>query len=74
MLNLAVCYHVQGRYASSWAALREAASMARRDGRRDREQLALELLSEVEPKVSHLVIMMAKAAIVPGLVLHLCAG
>ena len=42
ILNLAVCHQGQGRFASAWSEFREAIDLARTDGRRNREQLALE--------------------------------
>jgi tetratricopeptide (TPR) repeat protein len=71
VLNLAVCHETQGRYASAWSEYHEAIDLARTDGRRDREQLALERLIKIEPKVSRVTIHVDRAADIPGLVLTL---
>jgi hypothetical protein len=71
ILNLAVCHQGQGRFASAWSEFREAIDFARTDGRRDREQLALEHLAEVEPKVSHLTLSIDPKAEVSGLTIKL---
>jgi hypothetical protein len=67
MLNLAVCHQGQGHFASAWSEFREALALARTDGRRDREELALQHLPQVEPKVSHLTVVVDPKAEVPGL-------
>ena len=69
VLNLAVCHESQGRYASAWSEYHEAIDLARTDGRRDREQFALERLTKVESKVSRVTIYVDRAADIPGLVL-----
>jgi tetratricopeptide (TPR) repeat protein len=71
LLNLALCHEAQGRYASTWTELREALNVARKDGRRDREKMATELLVAVELKVSYLVFKLDAVIDTPGLVLHL---
>ena len=71
ILNLAVCHEGQGRFASAWSEFREALDLARTDGRRDREQLALEHLAGVEPKVSHLTLSLEPKAEVSGLTIKL---
>jgi hypothetical protein len=71
ILNLAVCHQGQGHFASAWSEFREAIDLARTDGRRDREQLALEHLAEVEPKVSHLMLSLDPKAEVSGLAIKL---
>jgi hypothetical protein len=71
ILNLAVCHEGQGRFASAWSEFKEAIDLARTDGRRDREQLAIEHLAEVEPKVSHLTFAVDPNAEVSGLTIKL---
>jgi hypothetical protein len=51
---LALCHKAEGKTASAWAEFKEVVSLARRDGRKDREQVALEAIAELEPKLSHL--------------------
>jgi hypothetical protein len=71
ILNLAVCHEGQGRFASAWSEFKEAIDLARTDGRHDREQLAVEHLAEVEPKVSHLTFAVDPNAEVSGLTIKL---
>lgn len=71
ILNLAVCHERQGRFAAAWSEFRQALALARTDGRNDRQQLALEHLAQVEPKVSHLTFTVAPRAEVPGLTIKL---
>jgi hypothetical protein len=71
ILNLAVCHEGQGRFASAWSEFREGLGLARTDGRRDREQFALEHLAQVEPKVSHVMLVVEPKAQVPGLTIKL---
>jgi hypothetical protein len=53
-LNLAACHESQGRLATAWAEFNEAVSMARRDGRADRETLARTHLATIEPRLPRL--------------------
>jgi hypothetical protein len=71
ILNLAVCHESQGHFASAWSEFREALGLARTDGRRDREQLAQEHLTLVEPKVSHLTFAMEPKVSVSGMTIKL---
>jgi hypothetical protein len=71
LLNLAVCHEGQGRFASSWSEFREALGLARTDRRRDREELALQHLARVEPKISRLTLTIDPKADVAGLAIKL---
>lgn len=51
LLNLALCYEKQGKYATAWKTYREAEGVARRDGRADRVRLAGERGRAVEAEV-----------------------
>jgi hypothetical protein len=51
---LALCHRAEGRTASAWSEFREVISLARRDGRKDREQVAQDNIAELEPKLSRL--------------------
>lgn len=66
-LNLGICYERNGQYASAWKTFREALEMARRDGRTDREALALERLAVVEHRMSRMTIAVPAEAVIPGL-------
>jgi hypothetical protein len=71
ILNLALCHEGQGHFAAAWSEFRQALALARTDGRRDREQFALEHLALVEPKVSRLTFAVRPPARVPGLTIKL---
>src|SRR5258708_7517825 len=60
MLNLADCYEKNGQTASAWAEFREASSAARAAGSKDREELARQRATALEPKLSRLTIVAAK--------------
>lgn len=67
-LALGICYEGQGKTASAWGAYVTAASLARRDNRRDREKAANERAEALESKLSHVTIDVAKeTAQAPGL-------
>jgi tetratricopeptide (TPR) repeat protein len=65
LINLALCYEKQGRLATAWAEYRNAAVLARRDGRADRVATAEQKIAELEPRVPRLVVHAAKA--LPGM-------
>jgi hypothetical protein len=71
ILNLAVCHESQGRFASAWSEFKEALGIAHTDGRRDREQLAQEHLTQVEPKVPHLAFAVDTKVSLSGLTIKL---
>lgn len=62
LLNLAACHEAEGKIATAWAEFGEAARMAKRDNRADREQYALEHAAAIEPKIPRLVMEVAKEA------------
>ena len=64
-LNLARCYQLMGRTASSWINYVEAAATAKREGRSDREQTAKKFAEELRPKLSKMTIAVTDR--VPGL-------
>ena len=61
-LNLATCYERLGRLASAWAEFREAASLAGKRVEADREALARARIAALEPRLSRMVIKLAKDA------------
>ncbi len=67
LLNLAVCHRDEGKIASAWAEFKDAASLARRDGRADREQFAQDQSAALEPRVPRLTISVAADAEAEGL-------
>jgi hypothetical protein len=56
LLNLGDCHEKVGRTASAWTEFREAASAARANGSTDREAVARERASALEPRLSYLII------------------
>ena len=70
LLNLALCHEQEGRLARSWGEFKEAASVARRDGRRDRESEAATHINALEPRLSRLTIVVPAGSQVEGLVIE----
>jgi hypothetical protein len=60
-LALGLCLEGQGKFASAWGAYLSAATLARHDGRSDREEAAKARAAALEPKLSHLTIDVANA-------------
>jgi hypothetical protein len=67
LLNLAVCHEKEGKVASAWGEFRQAMADARKAGRADREELAKDHVSSVEPELPFLAIEVPAAVRVPGL-------
>ncbi len=68
LLNLGLCYKQTGQTASAWSAYREAASLARSQGENDREELARQEATALEPQLTKLVIEVPPdTARIPGL-------
>ncbi len=68
-LALGLCYEAIGKTASAWGAYETAVSLARRDGRKDRERAATAKANALEPKLAHATIdVPADVAQLPGLV------
>ena len=60
MLHLADCYDAAGKTASAWAVFRDAAMTAKRAGDADRERIARERATDLEPRLSRLELNVAK--------------
>jgi hypothetical protein len=67
VLNLAICYSKAGKHASAWAAFNEAADLAHRDRRAQREKFARKNVEELKPKLSYLEVSVLPAVRTPGL-------
>lgn len=67
LLAAALCYERAGRLASAWAAYTEATARAKQEGSVDREEVARNKATELEPKLAKLVIELEPGASVPGL-------
>ncbi|WP_437910756.1 hypothetical protein WME95_23975 [Sorangium sp. So ce327] len=61
LLNLAVCHEKEGKTASAWAEFTEASSLAASAGQQDRAQFAAKRASELEAKLTRLVLDAAQA-------------
>jgi hypothetical protein len=64
---LGACYEKIGRLASAWAAFRDAATLAARQGNAERAQASREKAAELEPKLAHLTIDASAVAKVSGI-------
>jgi len=71
LLNLAACHAEEGKLASAWVEFNDALDAARRDGRADREKFARDHLNEIQPRISHVTLVVPDAARAPGLVVKL---
>ena len=67
LVNLALCYEKLGQLARAWAEFGKVPSLARRDGRPDREDFARSHISDIESRLSWLTIVVRSAAEAPGL-------
>jgi serine/threonine-protein kinase len=68
LLNLALCYKLNGQTASAWSTYREAAAQARTARQEEREQLARDEAAELEKVLTRLVVEVSpEAAAIPGL-------
>ncbi|MEJ7597980.1 MAG: hypothetical protein WKG01_08745 [Kofleriaceae bacterium] len=61
---LGACYEKVGRLASAWAAFRDAATLAERQGNAERAQASREKAAELEPRLARITI---QAAALPDL-------
>jgi tetratricopeptide (TPR) repeat protein len=70
VLNLALCYELQGKLATAWARFNEALGLARREGRLDRQRFAEDRIAGLVHRMSRIRIVVPPASRVPGLVVH----
>ncbi|HEY5375064.1 MAG TPA: hypothetical protein VIK01_15390 [Polyangiaceae bacterium] len=71
LLNLATCRELEGKLATAWLLYSDALLAAQRDRRDDREQFAQQHLTELEPKLSRLTLVVPPEADDPDLDLTL---
>ncbi|WP_438002664.1 hypothetical protein WME89_27280 [Sorangium sp. So ce321] len=69
LLNLAVCHEKEGKTASAWAEFKEASALAASAGQQDRAQFAAKRGSELEARLTRLVLEVAQPA--PGMAITL---
>ena len=67
LLNLAVCHAADGKTATALVEYTEALSVATRDGRRDREELARSAIARLEGEVPRVTVVVPAAARAPRL-------
>ena len=67
LLNLAVCHAGEGKTATALVEYNEALSIATRDGRRDREELARTGIANLEREVPRVIVAVPPASRVQGL-------
>ncbi len=69
VLALALCQQETRKFASAWAAFREALAWARQDGRADRAKIAEARALELEPRLSRIIVTLSPAVTkIPGVV------
>jgi hypothetical protein len=56
LLNLALCYEVEGKLASAWAEYNVVVAMAEKTGDLERKKIATERIRSLTPRLSHVVI------------------
>lgn len=66
-LLLGLCYEQAGRLATAWLELKDALSVALRDGRESRIQVAREHIAAIEPRLSKIEFRISPEADVEGL-------
>lgn len=69
LVALASCYEADGKLASAWSRYGELASLAEREGKKERAEAARQRAKELEPKLARLTVSVAPdAAALQGLV------
>ncbi len=68
---LALCHKGEGKTATAWSEFKEVVSLARKDGRKDREEVATANANELEPKLSRLKIQLDPQADAQNLVVKI---
>lgn len=61
LLNLALCHELEGKTATAWTEFREALSIAVRDDRKDRQELANLHITGLAPKLTRLTVIVPEA-------------
>jgi tetratricopeptide (TPR) repeat protein len=66
LLNVALCHEKEGKTASAWAEFTQALSLARRDNRADRAELARQHVAALEPALARLTVRVPNTSDLPG--------
>ena len=61
LLNLALCHELEGKTASAWTEFRDALSLASRDQRKDRQDLAEQHIITLAAKLTRLTVVVPEA-------------
>jgi hypothetical protein len=61
LLNLALCHELEGKLATAWTEFREALSLAVRDDRKDRQELAGAHIQALLPRLTRLTVVVPEA-------------
>lgn len=56
MINLAVCYEKQKKWASAWSSYRTAVGLAEKQKNKEREQLAEEAATRIKPNIHYVIV------------------
>lgn len=67
LINLAMCHEVEGKTATAWTEFNEALSVAKKQGRKDRQKAASEHIAALEARLSRLTITVPRSSSVAGL-------
>jgi tetratricopeptide (TPR) repeat protein len=67
LLNLALCYELQNKTRTAWAHFNEALSLARREGRLDRQRFAEEHIAALAKRMSRVRIVVPRSSRISGL-------
>ena len=67
LFNLADCLEATGKTASAWSMFLEVASQAKVGGQKDREKVARDRASAIEPRLSKLTVAVVSGPQPPGL-------
>jgi hypothetical protein len=71
LINLAICHEQEGKTATAWGEFNASRELAKKARRFDREKIAKEHISALEPKLSRFVVAVPPEAVVEGLVVEM---